>query len=1518
MRIVRKLKAKVTPFLVAFSMLIPLIPAQALAVEAQEAVYYVSPSGSDENGIGTIDQPFRTPHRARDAVRERIAGGMTEDVTVYLREGVYRLETPFSLGTEDSGRDGYVVTYSGYPGETAVLDGSRVIEGWQQHGGGIYKADIDLDWTFDTLYEDQERALKARHPNMVEGKNEYHRTTGYVGTAPNTMFGFGEGDIPAVERLEDLQAYIWPGGIQGYQYWASYLVGFESLDPENRIATLQSRVGYLLGIGSRYFVQGAIELLDAPGEFYLDREEGTLYYYPRDAAHLAEGIAAPVGGNLVEIIGDSPEHPAQQIQVENLVIRNSDFGMDGVHLENAERIVIRNNRIHNTGEHGVQLLGWARYNRVEGNEIRDVGYNGISLEGSAQTIVRMNGGNEILNNHVFRVGHFNGNSGGIRVYDSGENRVAYNRVHDIPRHAIHLKALRKGYLIGTTIEGVPVTEENYRDYQHTRNNIVEFNDLSHAMTDSQDGAVLASWGTGTGNILRNNAVHDSELEQFTVSQSHSFGYGIYLDDNSDDFIVEKNIVHNLQRNTTGLLHYPLMLKGIGIRAENNIVANNIDFRAGVGSTQTAGEISSQLHLNRNIYYELLNDLYGLNYWTDEKVAASDHNLFHTASGQYTFGSTIPAKTYDEWLELFRGKFDQHSLRTDPLFMDPDQRDYRLRYDSPAYRLGIEDINYQDIGLRADYPFADPADPIEAVWLRAEGDEANRSWIRLETGDTTQLNVMARTVRGYVADLSDAVVTYSSANPSSAIIDENGMIQAVGQGVAELTVTVTKDGTSATSRFHVLTDDALADIGVNAPGKLYLGESVAAEPYGISRFGATYALDGVDLTYSTNDASKAVVNTEGVVTGVGLGEFDLMVEASIDGTTYTHTAPMRIYEFDPLEGEFAGWRALSGSWEVEQEDGRVVYKSLTGTNSARSYLSTETMTDYTLSALVKVDEWSDLNNNRIGMMGRYVDPNTFYYAFYEESSKRFRIQKNVSGTVTNLVSSPQMNVDFVSDFRLLGFTLRGGSLILTLDGQQVAEATDHDIASGYAGLYTYNQTASYDDILVLDAKYAAVPEGWNLTYYGGKAAYAAAETDGTYALRASGSNVWGTADEMGFLYREVELPESGKVTITARLLGFDELNNSTMAGLMMRARDTADAANAFTRMIAQGNNQMTFRSLNGGTTAYFSMPDIGVPVELRLTREGDRFTSYYRTEGGAWIMLAERTVVDMPDSFLIGLGVSAHDATRYAEAIFSNVEIVVEGAAEDSIESFDPIEVDTLAETAPVMPDKAVARFASGAVAEVGVTWDAIDSVSYATAGVFDVGGTVAESDIRVSARVNVLPNPVSDVSDVVLAAAVEGVTIRWIDPEDVRLASIIVTGEAISEPIVVAKEVQFVDVEGLMPGTEYTFTVATVSTSGDVSPGVSVFGTTLAPTLSIAAVLEAVEGYVESGQLGGPAAVQVRNALSQAERHAEAGRLPQAVHQLENVVKHLNNNGLQAHIADDAKAELITKVQALIQDLAAA
>ena len=150
------------------------------------ADFHVSPQGDDANP-GTLDKPFKTLKRARNAVRTLKAANQgktpTGGVTVWLRGGRYELTEPFVLGPEDSGQFNAPVVFRAYAKEQPVLSGGRVIRGWKQIEGDlpglpaaakgkVWVASVpeakDGKWQFRQLWADGKRLPRARWPNLVE------------------------------------------------------------------------------------------------------------------------------------------------------------------------------------------------------------------------------------------------------------------------------------------------------------------------------------------------------------------------------------------------------------------------------------------------------------------------------------------------------------------------------------------------------------------------------------------------------------------------------------------------------------------------------------------------------------------------------------------------------------------------------------------------------------------------------------------------------------------------------------------------------------------------------------------------------------------------------------------------------------------------------------------------------------------------------------------------------------------------------------------------------------------------------------------------------------------------------------------------------------------------------------------------------------------------------------------------------------------------------------------------------
>jgi hypothetical protein len=119
----------------------------------------------------------------------------------------------------------------------------------------------------------------------------------------------------------------------------------------------------------------------------------------------------------------------------------------------------------------------------------------------------------------------------------------------------------------------------------------------------------------------------------------------------------------------------------------------------------AGFLSGN-YLWRNISYQTSPDtvyMYIHNGWTERTFADSNYNLiYHQVAGQIRLedrrgvGRREKVSTLAEWKAL---GYEADSVQADPLFVDPEHDNYRLKPDSPAFKLGFMPIDMDSMGPR---------------------------------------------------------------------------------------------------------------------------------------------------------------------------------------------------------------------------------------------------------------------------------------------------------------------------------------------------------------------------------------------------------------------------------------------------------------------------------------------------------------------------------------------------------------------------------------------------------------------------------------------------------------------------------------------------------------------------------------------------------------------------------------------------------------------------------------------------
>ncbi len=294
--------------------------ALVVSVAVCAAEFHVSPEGSDANP-GTIDRPFASIQKAADSME---AGDVC-----YLRAGRYHQPTKISglHGTADR-----PITFQAYPGETATLDGSEAITSeWERHEGSIYRTELDNDiWQ---LFVDDKAMTPARWPNAhLEDGTAWDMKATWRHVAPESTFGHTIDNRPfhelTIKRGEktytpladgvnsetlgdtglDMTGAVAIMNIGSWLTWAQTVESHTAGSDEFTYSRDFSRSGPPMARAApnwlgkdefwntknalreqgHYYLEGKLELLDAPKEWFYDPETRMLYLWAPDGRDPAE------------------------------------------------------------------------------------------------------------------------------------------------------------------------------------------------------------------------------------------------------------------------------------------------------------------------------------------------------------------------------------------------------------------------------------------------------------------------------------------------------------------------------------------------------------------------------------------------------------------------------------------------------------------------------------------------------------------------------------------------------------------------------------------------------------------------------------------------------------------------------------------------------------------------------------------------------------------------------------------------------------------------------------------------------------------------------------------------------------------------------------------------------------------------------------------------------------------------------------------------------------------------------
>ena len=531
---------------------------------------HVAPNGSDTNP-GTQSKPLATLDAARQrthAIVQQMAEGQ---VRVVIHDGVYRIDAPIVFTPDDGGTDTVSVNYVAAPDAKPLISGGRPITGFKPNPDGTWTARIpdakSGKWRFRQLHVNATRAVRAREPD--EGWFRVEK----VGKDRRTNFQYREGDLRPYANLDSLELVF-------LHDWSITRCPVKSIDSKARTLTVPVQVGGNTRWAvmdwfekqPRYFVENARELFDSPGEWYLDELTGELTYMPRPGETIdSTQFVAPVADQLLVVCG-TQQSPVKNLHFSGLRFEHAgwqpanrhywgrqactywttttaDSGRSheeadpaAVQFDGASNCTIKNCRIAHIGASGLWFGTNCRDNVADACTVADVGGNGIMIgEGQARTIDgepwwsaapgQASNSNTIRNCLVETSGCELYGAVGVWVGLAARTTIEQNEIRNHPYTGVSV-----GWMWWN-----PRSREEPRPTP-CRETIVTRNHIHHVMQILSDGGCVYSLGVQPGSRIAENLIHDVPRNAGRAESN-----GMFLDQGCGDFIIEKNVIYNIDR-----------------------------------------------------------------------------------------------------------------------------------------------------------------------------------------------------------------------------------------------------------------------------------------------------------------------------------------------------------------------------------------------------------------------------------------------------------------------------------------------------------------------------------------------------------------------------------------------------------------------------------------------------------------------------------------------------------------------------------------------------------------------------------------------------------------------------------------------------------------------------------------------------------------------------------------------------------------------------------------------------------
>lgn len=511
---------------------------------------YVSP-----NGTGSAYSKENPGHvNGLTAKIAELRKSVPGKINVFFEGGIYFLEKPLNLTNRETGNGKDTLILESIGENRVILSGGQRIEHWEKAGKGIWKAKIPKGIYFRQLYVNGKMAVRARTPNR-ENENDFGPYFRNLGFDPkNKTVKVRSSEIADWKNLNEVEMVV-------HQHWYQSRIKIESFRKEKDTAFIVPmqpardhlfRLTYarMLADGKPYYFENALEFLDQEGEWYLDKNNNTVYYKPVGREDIQQlNVIYPVLETVVSVSGRA-EKPVCNLILKNLQVAYSNWtlpGRDGIIATQA----VQGRGYSGDTETGIIQVAFARNVSIENCEFVGSGNHGVVFSRGVQ-------------NSRIQLCHFDQISANGIVIDTDKksfppdslfcknNRISYNLIENVGMHYTNGMGLIASCVAGLRVENNEIRFGRYSGMQignhfgdnlsGMRDNLILRNNIHHVMQLHDDGGAIYTLALQPGTKIMENWMHDFGksiwADDFPVN-------GVFLDNNSGYIRVQDNVFTDL-------------------------------------------------------------------------------------------------------------------------------------------------------------------------------------------------------------------------------------------------------------------------------------------------------------------------------------------------------------------------------------------------------------------------------------------------------------------------------------------------------------------------------------------------------------------------------------------------------------------------------------------------------------------------------------------------------------------------------------------------------------------------------------------------------------------------------------------------------------------------------------------------------------------------------------------------------------------------------------------------------------